>query len=75
MRPNGGSPEEVVLCNTLNTMCIPSVDGYSATIDSPTQQTLTIASFNPATDVGEWICKDGPYGAGSISCNMAIRGM
>ncbi|XP_041372577.1 uncharacterized protein LOC121385854 isoform X2 [Gigantopelta aegis] len=46
--------------------------GYTGTIVSPTQHNLTIHSFSTETDVGEWICLDGPIGAGPLSCNMTL---
>ena len=54
----------VIVCNTANTQCIsiPSIPGYSAVINSPTQITLTIESFNTAVDAGQWTCQDGVYG-------------
>ncbi|XP_041372986.1 uncharacterized protein LOC121386222 [Gigantopelta aegis] len=74
VRPNGGSPQEVIWCNVANTMCIPAggLTGYSASIDSPTQTTLTIDSFDAATDAGEWICRDGLIGQGPSSCNKTF---
>ena len=63
-RPNGGSPQQVVSCNSANTRCISvgGVTGYSAVINSPTQITLTIESFNTALDAGQWMCQDGANG-------------
>ncbi|XP_041372746.1 uncharacterized protein LOC121386017 [Gigantopelta aegis] len=74
IRPNGGSPEMVVQCDYKNTVCDPSggITGYTGTIVSPTQHDLTIHSFSNETDVGEWICRDGPVGAGPFSCNMTL---
>ena len=59
-RPNGGSPQHIVSCNTANDLCLPSggITGYTVNIDSPAQQTLTIEAFNTATDAGEWACGD-----------------
>ena len=64
LRPNGGSPHEVIACNYANTLCVPTggVTGYSAVTNSRTQITLTIESFNTAVDAGEWTCQDGLYG-------------
>ncbi|XP_041370993.1 carcinoembryonic antigen-related cell adhesion molecule 5-like, partial [Gigantopelta aegis] len=50
-----------------------NVSGYSAVINSPTQITLTIQSFNPAVDDGEWICRDGPTGEGQTTCIMTVQ--
>ncbi|XP_041373557.1 uncharacterized protein LOC121386647 [Gigantopelta aegis] len=74
LRHNGGSSEVVILCNTANTICDPSggKTGYTGTIVSPTQHDLTIHSFSNEVDVGEWICRDGPFGAGPFSCNMTL---
>ncbi|XP_041372806.1 uncharacterized protein LOC121386073 [Gigantopelta aegis] len=76
LRPNGGSPQEVVVCNTANTICEPSggVTGYSAVIDSRTQVTLTIESFNMAVDAGEWICRDGPRGVPATCTKTTLSG-
>ena len=54
----------VIVCNTANTRCISvgGVTGYSAVINSPTQTTLTIESFNTAVDAGQWTCIDGIQG-------------
>ena len=75
LRPNGGSPQMVVSCNKANNMCLPSggITGYRVVIDSPTQQTLTIESFNPATDAGEWTCVDGSLGVPSTCQKTALR--
>ena len=72
-RPNGGSPQETILCNNANTECETSdgITGYSAVIDSPTRNILTIESFNAATDEGEWSCRDGAYGDPS-SCEKTV---
>ena len=63
-RPNGGSPHEVIQCNTANTLCVPTggITGYSTVTISHTQTTLTIESFNTAVDAGQWTCQDGPQG-------------
>ncbi|XP_041372964.1 carcinoembryonic antigen-related cell adhesion molecule 6-like [Gigantopelta aegis] len=73
LRPNSGSRIQVVRCNTANTRCVSDASGYSAVVDSPTQITLTIQSFNPAVDAGEWICRDGPTGEGQSTCNMTVQ--
>ncbi|XP_041373349.1 carcinoembryonic antigen-related cell adhesion molecule 6-like [Gigantopelta aegis] len=70
IRPDVHVPQ-VVRCNTVNTICRSDVSGYSAVINSPTQITLTIQSFNPAVDDGEWICRDGPIGSQS-TCNITL---
>ncbi|XP_041373842.1 hemicentin-1-like isoform X2 [Gigantopelta aegis] len=76
LRPNGGSPQEVVVCNTANTICEPSggITGYSAVIDSRSQITLTVESFNTAVDAGEWICRDGPVGVPSTCTKTLLNG-
>ncbi|XP_041347221.1 uncharacterized protein LOC121367142 [Gigantopelta aegis] len=64
-------------CNRANTLCLPTggVSGYRVSLDSSTHQTLTIESFNPSLDAGEWICRDGITGAGQFRCNkIAING-
>ncbi|XP_041347153.1 uncharacterized protein LOC121367015, partial [Gigantopelta aegis] len=75
IRPNDGSPQQVIICNTANTICDPSggITGYSSLVISPTQNVLAIQSFNTTTDVGEWSCLDGPTGAGSFVCNMTVK--
>ncbi|XP_041373657.1 uncharacterized protein LOC121386728 [Gigantopelta aegis] len=75
IRPNGGSPQTVILCNTANTKCNQSggIPGYTGTIVSSTQYDLTIQFFSTETDVGEWICRDGSTGAGPFSCNMNLN--
>ncbi|XP_041378744.1 carcinoembryonic antigen-related cell adhesion molecule 8-like [Gigantopelta aegis] len=75
IRPNGGSPQMIILCDTANKVCDPAggINGYTATIVSPTQHDLTIYSFNTATDVGKWICRDGSTGAGQFSCIMTFK--
>ncbi|XP_041373067.1 uncharacterized protein LOC121386280 [Gigantopelta aegis] len=72
MRPNGGMRYEIVLCNTANTTCSSFTAGYTGHIDSPTQHTLTIESFDTTKDIGQWICRDGPNGNGPMSCNMTL---
>ncbi|XP_041373950.1 uncharacterized protein LOC121386963 [Gigantopelta aegis] len=75
LRPNGGSTQLIILCNTANTVCDPSggITGYTDTIVSLSQHDLTIHSFSNEVDVGEWICRDGPVGAGPFSCNMTLN--
>ncbi|XP_041373844.1 pregnancy-specific beta-1-glycoprotein 3-like [Gigantopelta aegis] len=75
-RPNGGSQQAVVMCNTANTICEPSggITGYSAVIDSRWQITLTIESFNTAVDAGEWICRDGEAGVPSTCTKTLLNG-
>ncbi|XP_041373597.1 carcinoembryonic antigen-related cell adhesion molecule 6-like [Gigantopelta aegis] len=58
-KSNGGSPQVVIMC-------------YSAVILSSTQTTLTIESFNSATDAGEWTCYDGPSNDGRSTCNKTV---
>ncbi|XP_041372861.1 uncharacterized protein LOC121386128 [Gigantopelta aegis] len=63
--------EEVMACAINNTLCVPDTrtPGYSFVIDSPSQVTLIIESFNFSTDAGQWICQDGMYGTGRSVCN------
>ncbi|XP_041373924.1 carcinoembryonic antigen-related cell adhesion molecule 6-like [Gigantopelta aegis] len=72
IRPNG-SPKHVIHCNYANNLCLPSggITGYSVTIDSPTQHTLTIESFDIATDAGKWLCMDGTSISGH--CNKTFK--
>ncbi|XP_041372978.1 uncharacterized protein LOC121386214 isoform X2 [Gigantopelta aegis] len=74
LRPNRGRPQEVLRCNPSNTRCIitGSMTGYSYVSDSPSQTSLTIQSYNPSTDEGEWICRDGTSDVGQDTCNMAF---
>ncbi|XP_041373514.1 uncharacterized protein LOC121386620 isoform X2 [Gigantopelta aegis] len=74
IRPNSGTQQQVIQCNTSNTKCIlrDGVTGYSYVTDSSSQTTLTIHSFNPSTDEGEWICRDGLTGIGEATCNMSL---
>ena len=61
-RPDG---KQVVVCDAKHTMCVPTTEFigmYSGVVDSPTQGTLTIKSFNPKTDVGPWSCRDAGSG-------------
>ncbi|XP_041372852.1 peroxidasin homolog [Gigantopelta aegis] len=53
-------------------MCRSDASGYSAVINSPTQITLTIQSFNTAVDAGEWVCRDGPTGD-QTTCIMTVQ--
>ncbi|XP_041373605.1 uncharacterized protein LOC121386682 [Gigantopelta aegis] len=64
----------VIFCNTANDQCIATggVTDYSVSIDSPTQHTLTIASFNSSVDAGLWICWDGGTGDGQVSCEKKV---
>ncbi|XP_041372569.1 hemicentin-1-like [Gigantopelta aegis] len=75
-RHNGGSPQLVILCNTVNTRCRPyaGIAGYSTVIDSPTQITLTIESFNSAVDAGMWSCRDGASGVPSTCYKTTLSG-
>ena len=70
LRPNGGTLQEVMVCDIWNTECDPAVGitGYVGVVDSPTQDTLIIDSYSVAVDEGEWICRDGPSGTGQSSC-------
>ncbi|XP_041372462.1 carcinoembryonic antigen-related cell adhesion molecule 1-like [Gigantopelta aegis] len=74
LRPNSGTQQEVIACNRGNTGCLVQggMTGYSYVIDSSSQTTLTIQSFNPSTDEGEWICRDGPSSIGEATCNMNL---
>ncbi|XP_041373630.1 pregnancy-specific beta-1-glycoprotein 8-like [Gigantopelta aegis] len=71
-RPNGGSPQKVIICDQLNTKCeqtdLVTGDKYKADIYS-THNVLTINSFNTNTDAGEWTCGDGINGD---SCMMSV---
>ena len=60
----------VVKCSINNTRCT-STEGppgqYTGVAHSSTANTLKIKSFNPETEAGTWICRDGDHGAKS-SC-------
>ncbi|XP_041373880.1 hepatocyte cell adhesion molecule-like [Gigantopelta aegis] len=71
LRPS--APEQVSHCNTDNTQCLTDVPGYTSVINSPTQITLIITSFNTATDAGEWRCIDGLDDKGLSSCNLTVQ--
>ena len=67
-RPNNRTPQEALTCNYLNTECDLNgqITGYKWAIGHK-QNTIIIESFNPATDVGKWVCRDGVAGVPS-SC-------
>ncbi|XP_041372661.1 uncharacterized protein LOC121385933 [Gigantopelta aegis] len=68
-----GKKDPVVHCDYDLTSCDQDVAKYSG-IPSPGQVTLTIESFNPETDAGEWMCRDGPTGEKYSTCIKSTIG-
>ena len=76
IRPNDGLPRQVINCNIANEECSlnTGITGYSVVIDPATQkQTLTIDSFSPTVDAGNWTCRDGDPGAGQRTCKKNYK--
>ncbi|XP_041373078.1 serine-rich adhesin for platelets-like [Gigantopelta aegis] len=70
MRPNSGSPQPVLICNSENNLCLALglIRGYSAIASSLTRTTtVTIESFNASYDAGEWTCYVGKKELGQLS--------
>ncbi|XP_041373254.1 uncharacterized protein LOC121386429 [Gigantopelta aegis] len=69
-------PVLVAGCNTLNTVCITEfkfLGKYTSVIDSPSQQTLVIESFDRNVDAGEWMCTDGPFPIEEVQAQPSCR--
>ena len=65
----------VVKCSINNTRCT-STEGppgqYTGVAHSSTANTLKIKSFDPETEAGTWICRDGDHGAKSSCTKMHL---
>ncbi|XP_041373646.1 Down syndrome cell adhesion molecule homolog isoform X2 [Gigantopelta aegis] len=75
IRPIASNPRtEVAKCDTRNTFCLypGNITGYKAVAVSPTRNSLTIDSFNPVIDAGEWTCQDGMVGLVRRKCNKTV---
>ncbi|XP_041373467.1 uncharacterized protein LOC121386582 isoform X2 [Gigantopelta aegis] len=75
LRPNSGTPDILMQCNSINVRCIwgSRITGYRYNADSSTQTIIvTIESFNPNTDAGDWLCSDGAQSVGQSICNKTV---